>query len=114
MAIEIVTHRFETEDGTVFRVMKIKAKDRDSLPKEYLFEGPCIWYSIGASGSKSLLMSNGYRAGGRVTNNLPILFVGGMYKKTDFNSRLDFIRKCGNRLKNVQQEIVAVEEKFII
>jgi hypothetical protein len=113
MAIEIITHRFETEDGIVFRVTKIKAKDRKSLPREYL-DGPCVWHSPGAAHEKSLLMANGYRQGGRITTNLPILFVGGAYKKVDFDNRLGFIRKCGNRLKDVKQEIIGVEEKFII
>jgi hypothetical protein len=113
--IQIVTKKEVSDAGNdCRRILSIEALDAKSLPRIYLDssnidENPRFFK--GMVGYEETLSRCPYDR---------FLEVGGLYKETDFRGKLEYIRKAGARLKNINRELESRrkawtgEETFVI
>jgi len=100
MAIEIRAEKVLALDksGPCYLVREVRCLGRDKLPKEYKDSLPwcCLTYYDGQQCIEFDVSGPGYHKG-RLT-------VGKTYDQEDFEKVLEIIRRCGQRLRKINEK----------
>lgn len=97
MAIKIHTKKIKTIDGPRYRVVEIEALPTTRLPRAYVGSAP--WCR---SQDKTLYVCS--------IESSYYVHVGHSFSKEQFEKIINDLRKCGENLRRVNQEIAAKNE----
>ena len=79
-------------------ITEVKALTKEELPERYLDGAPRVWLEQDSYGYFHLRGVN--------ENGYPVwLSEGSMYDPDDFQKTIEFLVKCGERLKEINEEI---------
>jgi hypothetical protein len=110
MSIKIKTEKIMVKGKERVRVLEVEALPKKDLPYQYLSQAPNCYGSDWLYSTRII-----YQDGVNTPNEeyyIELLKRGYDYDPEEFNRRLAFIRKCGDRLKRINREIKARAEKW--
>jgi len=85
-----------------YKVIAFEALWEEDLPKEYTDNEPCVY----KSGSELVGRTYYKKEENYHCSYSPYVFcTGARYKEDDFNRRLDFVKKCGERLRKINKRL---------
>lgn len=93
--IKIVGEKVVSRGVKCIRIKEVVALGINDLPDEYTENEPAVWLQ------GRYLHHKGYG---------PLVATGDLIRETRFNDHLEFIRKCGDRLKTINDQL-KVENK---
>lgn len=84
-----------------YKITNVKALERKKLPWMYLKEEPNVYFKKNGAFPKYLVLCNGME-----------IVVGFTYTKHEFEKRIEYCRKAGNRLMEINKKIKELEKQW--
>jgi hypothetical protein len=110
MSITIKTRKIMVNGAERVQVLEIEALPKKDLPHQYLSQSPNCYGSDWLYSTRMI-----YQDGVNTPSEdyyIELLKRGCHYDPQEFARRIEFVRKCGNRLRRINREIKARAEKW--
>ena len=92
--IKIKTEKVVVRGLKKYKILELVCLEESSLPISYIKKGECCYLSM-----RDRIITN------TTSIHSPLLVLNGQYTEADMDARLSFLRRCGERLREINKQI---------